>query len=77
MKTLKRLKTKSPNDYEYVRVTDQEATNYIHRGWAYCGKEEWKQATRDVSQSEVKESKPKSSKKLTRSEKRNIKNKVA
>ena len=71
MKTLKRLK--SPNNYEYTRVTDQDATTYIHRGWAYCGKEEWKQATRDVNKSEVKESKPKSSKKLTRSDKRKIK----
>jgi len=73
MKTLKRLK--SPNNYEYARVTDQDATTYVVRGWTYCGKEEWKQATRDVSKSEVKESKPKSSKKLTRSEKR--KNKVS
>jgi len=52
MKTLKRLK--SPNNYEYTRATDQEATTLITRGWSYCGKEEWKESVRgDVNKSEV------------------------
>lgn len=72
LKTVKKLKSHS-DTYDYKRITEQEASNFIRQGWMFCGKEEWKQATRNIITTEVKETKPKSSKKLTRSDKRKIK----
>lgn len=75
MKTVKKIKS-LPDTYDYKRITEQEASNFIRQGWMFCGKEEWKACVRDINKEESNLVKPKNKgTKLTRSEKR--KNKMS
>ena len=63
---------KSVDSIHIKRVSDEEASELYHEGWNYISKSEWKEKVRDVGQpTEEKPTKEKSNK-MSRAQKRHI-----